>query len=110
MAHCLFKIIERDGRPFAWCAACQHGYPTLQLDPARHFRTCRTGRGESKAKIAECVHRGAKAIRWEPCASCCGTVRLAVLACAVHGECTVGKQIAGVKCCAKCKDIKATPG
>jgi hypothetical protein len=29
-----------------------------------------------------------------------------VFACSIHGECTIGKQLDGVKCCATCGDYE----
>jgi hypothetical protein len=43
-------------------------------------------------------------LRQESCPSCRGHVRLKVFACVVHGECTIGKAIAGLACCACCPD------
>jgi hypothetical protein len=52
---------------------------------------------------AACRHRGG-GLRQEVCPSCRGHVRLKVLACALHGECTVGRPLPGLACCATCPD------
>jgi hypothetical protein len=56
-----------------------------------------------------CRHRGEE-VRREPCRTCCGVVQLKVFACVVHGECTVGKALPGVACCATCADHEPQPG
>lgn len=50
-----------------------------------------------------CRHRGGE-VRQVQCQSCAGKVRLKVLSCAMHGECTVSKPAAGLACCEACPD------
>lgn len=50
-----------------------------------------------------CRHRGAVQ-REQPCSRCPGAVRLKVLACAKHGECTLTRALPGLACCATCAD------
>lgn len=56
---------------------------------------------------AACTHRGGE-LRRVGCASCGGNVQIKVLSCDIHGECTIGKRLAGVACCAGC--TSAFPG
>jgi hypothetical protein len=65
--------------------------------PVRPFAPTATG--------ASCVHRADDATRTETCPTCSGTVALKVFPCAVHGECTITRRVAGVAgCCATCTD------
>lgn len=54
-------------------------------------------------KAATCVYRG-DVLRQQECPTCCGNVRIKVLACEVHGECTLAKALDGVACCRGCRD------
>jgi hypothetical protein len=51
--------------------------------------------------VADCRHRGAE-LRQVECASCGGNVRIKVFACALFGECTLGKPLPGVPTCEAC--------
>ena len=56
------------------------------------------------AKQNSCAHRGDE-IRRVQCQSCTGSVMAKVMACSIHGECTLfSKPIEGVKACAGCSD------
>ncbi len=61
------------------------------------------------AAAADCPHRGAPTGETVPCKSCRGTVQLKVLACAVHGSCTVGRKVDGHACCQGCPDRPRAP-
>jgi hypothetical protein len=37
-------------------------------------------------------------------------VQVKVFACQIHGECAIGKQLAGIKCCAACEDYEQAAG
>jgi hypothetical protein len=52
-----------------------------------------------------CKHLGQEKRR-QKCTTCAGNVELKVLNCAEHGECTLGKKIDGVACCAGCSEYK----
>lgn len=54
---------------------------------------------------ALCAHRGAETRKVE-CPTCGGGVSLKVFACALHGECTIAKQVDGLACCATCPDYE----
>ena len=56
--------------------------------------------------LGRCIHRGDK-IRNQVCTSCPAKPRIKVFACAVHGECTIGKRLDGLACCAGCLDRAA---
>jgi len=58
--------------------------------------------------IRPCRHRG-EPVREETCPSCRGLVRLKVLACAVHKECTLSRVLPGLACCATCRDCEPPP-
>lgn len=54
-----------------------------------------------------CRERGSL-IREQPCSSCCGTVRVKVFACMIHGACTIGRHVDDLACCATCADYEAS--
>jgi hypothetical protein len=92
----------RECRVCFWCADASpagRAYRELWGEPE-------PGAAPGPARTSACVHRGAQA-REQACPSCRGHVRLKVFACAVHGECTVGKALAGLACCATCPDFAA---
>ncbi len=51
-----------------------------------------------------CPLRGEPTGETRDCPTCSGTVRIKLLACSLHGECTDSKLIAGVYCCRTCPD------
>lgn len=55
---------------------------------------------------ASCVYRGAE-LRQEGCDTC-GGVRAKIMACALHGECSLFKHDVGVQRCGDCKDRVST--
>lgn len=58
--------------------------------------------------VGPCPHLGAPTGETVECPTCFGRVRLKVLACTVHGRCTIGTRAAGVPgCCAGCPDRPA---
>lgn len=52
---------------------------------------------------SNCIHRGEETGR-EQCRSCSGTVMVKKFGCDLHGECTIGKVIEGIRCCNVCPD------
>lgn len=96
--------------PHIWCGICRHnkahgGVEGVDWFPGNLERPGK--RGASAAQSAAplpCPHRGADTGRRYRCGSCSGAVELKVLACSVHGACTVAKPAAGVACCATCPD------
>lgn len=65
---------------------------------------------ETDLKRSPCLHlRITDKIRLELCAPCAASrggasVKVAVVGCDIHGECTPLKKIDGVQCCAGCDD------
>jgi hypothetical protein len=52
-----------------------------------------------------CTHLGRATGATVACPSCRGTVALKLFTCAVHGQCTQAKAVAGIACCATCPDF-----
>jgi hypothetical protein len=50
------------------------------------------------SRMVVCPHRGAE-VRREVCTSCGGRVEIKIFSCAIHGECTIAKQLPGVHVC-----------
>lgn len=51
----------------------------------------------------DCRHLGV-VLRHQACETCQGEVKIKVLACGLHDECTIGKQLGELACCGACKD------
>jgi len=75
-------------------------------DPA--YRALWDAPGPDPGRTRSCRHRG-ETRREQECPTCRGVVRLKVFACELHGECTIGRSLAGVACCATCPDYEAGP-
>lgn len=97
--------------PAPFCCFCRWG-----RDPSptgRHHRSVWRAAGvcdlpEPMGKPATCRHLGEE-VRRQQCGTCRGVVQLKVFACAVHGECTLGKPAPGVKgCCEGCRERAPT--
>jgi|AGTN01.2.fsa_nt_gi hypothetical protein len=56
---------------------------------------------------AGCVHRGEQ-LRLQECPTCCGSVRVKVFACAIHGECVIEKNGLGLARCWTCPEFRAS--
>lgn len=68
-------------------------------------KTVKHGAARPKPR-GPCAHLGAE-FRREPCTGCKGKrTELKVFACAIHVECTLGKQLEGLACCATCPDYE----
>lgn len=52
-----------------------------------------------------CAHQGEE-LRRQECQTCSGRQQIKVFACPKHGECTIGKQLPGIACCATCGDYE----
>jgi hypothetical protein len=85
-----------------WHQLCQRRADYFQLWEESH------GPGQNlpppRDLSSACRHRG-EVSREQSCPSCRGLVRLKVFACALHGECTIGRPLADVACCASCGDF-----
>src|SRR4051812_45863093 len=85
----------------AYRRRCQEEAPDLPAAargtavPARRERPCR--------------HLGEEH-RQQECRTCRGQVRIKVLTCAVHTECSLAKLLPGVACCRTCPDYEPQPG
>jgi len=77
----------------------------------RRCGVVRTGRTPSYirqclvASLKLCMRIGAE-VRRELCPTCDGHVQIKVFACALHGECTLEKPLAGLATCASCSDYR----
>lgn len=58
------------------------------------------------APTASCVHLGPPTGAVAHCRSCQGHVQVKVCACAVHGQCTPARKVAGLPCCGTCPDYR----
>jgi len=108
---CRFTIIEKDGARWAWCEICAHGYKTDELDPAKHHRNCRPGRGVAGLQTyklepdppRECTRRGL-VVSGVMVESCCNAPpwKMAVYSCLERGQCTKDKAVDGIPFCGTC--------
>lgn len=55
-----------------------------------------------------CLHLGPE-LRRQECSTCQGKTEIKIFGCQVHGDCTIGKQIEALKCCAACPDYAPSP-
>lgn len=79
--------------------AC-HWCDLYRTDPA--YRALWDGTPGPPAPVL-CRHLGGPTGRVVGCPTCRGgTVKLKVMGCGVHGECTAGKAVAGLACCSGC--------
>lgn len=85
------QIANADSRKKWRCTIC--GTKAYAEDPQAVQHKCKP-RGK-------CSHLG-RELRREQCNTCAGRTEIKVLACDVHGECTIGKPIEDVACCAAC--------
>lgn len=96
MNRCVFKLIEGTQADYV-CQACGRVVERVPALPL--IADC--------GSDARCKHFGPELRRVE-CPTCCGSVKLKVFACAVHGESTMGQPIDGLACCAGC--LQFEPG
>lgn len=90
----------RDGCHLCWLYLTNHRYNRLWGGDGQV-----AGAVRATARVVPCRHRGAE-VRRQDCATCAGKVLLKVFACAVHGECTIGRQHDATACCATCPDYQ----
>jgi hypothetical protein len=101
-----------------WCERhqCEKSEYWWQLCRRREdwFRLWEQGRGpgQQPAAIGDsvstvCLHRG-PVLREVPCLACRGQVRVKVFGCRIHIECTLGRMLADVACCAACADFQSS--
>jgi hypothetical protein len=85
-----------DADPVAGCAFCSI------RDIPFHRQRWTTGTVPVSTAAPPCRHLGDPTGELVTCATCAGTVRLKLRACAVFTRCTEGKAVAGVACCVGC--------
>lgn len=84
----VLKIAKRDGE---WLELTDEQMAALAV---YHF---------NKPLRGPCAQLGKSTGATVECPTCNGKVHLKLFACAVHGQCTTGKRVAGVACCdARC--------
>ena len=98
--NCVFEPFVHRGvaaKAVSKCVTCgrfiNHGIgvrPTLELE-------CKPA---SEPRL-DCRYLG-NAVRCQQCESCQGTVRIKIRACELYGECTIGKKLDSIACCAMC--------
>jgi hypothetical protein len=102
------EIHKRSGRQILRCQrpGCKvFGLMPPSGDPANLINTM----GCEAFAPGPCDHLGAE-VRREDCTGCKGKrTQIKIFDCAVHGECSIGKKLDGVACCAGCKDFATTP-
>jgi hypothetical protein len=107
LIYCPYEKLP-DGR---WkCPLCKdiaRAYPKPPLRACPRLQTDEGKQLVSERVKTPCVHRGAIARRLVNCHSCPGDTDIKVFGCAIYRECTIGKQLAGIKCCASCGDYEA---
>lgn len=100
MPLCQFEIVEvlPDGKSRLRCAGC--AAEILVRAAATVRRVCRV------APIGHCQFLGAFA-RLAPCPTCRGNVQVKVYDCALLGQSTLSRAVAGVSCCATCAHFQS---
>jgi hypothetical protein len=75
-----------------------------QLPP----RIAALARAKHRPKRGPCEHRG-DLLGYQECETCRGTTKIKLFACALHGQCTLGRKLEGIACCApgQCGDYLA---
>ena len=104
MTHCVWNI----DAPETGIYVCQNcSQRPVKIPPSQRVnypkRLCKEPPGP-------CAHLG-DSTRQQECDSCACKTRIKVFACAVFGECTLGKNLDGLACCAGCGEYepKETP-
>lgn len=110
MKRCLLRAIKRrspDGRVLCFCDACGRTCK-IKGDPAKFGRMCvKPGDGPvripAQARVP-CQHLGKPTGAMQECDTCRGKAKIKLFACAVHGQCSIGKALPGIATCASCQD------
>lgn len=90
-----------------WECESREATPPIRRSSGRKQASVRQLKASAKASTL-CIYRGDE-VRRVFCPTCCGGgVQVKVFSCEIHGECTIGKQIGDVKCCAGCLDCKVS--
>jgi len=89
-------------------AECEAYRQMLRKRPRPGTTTMKSSANGHVAKLPTakppCIHLGAPTGEMKQCKSCSGTVNLKLLACSMHGTCTPGKKVDGVRFCGECSD------
>lgn len=88
------------------CVCCQRYYP---LDAEVEDCSQECGDVPALRVPGPCRHLG-RELRLEKCATCKTATQIKVFACARHGECTLGKLLPNLACCAGCRDYFSLAG
>jgi hypothetical protein len=102
MNQCRFNPVgepDENGKRLMRCEQCGK---ECRATTAGVNAKCRKGR----RPYSPCLHRG-ESTRQQECDSCAGKTRIKIFACAIHGECTIGKKLESLACCAGCKDYQS---
>lgn len=79
-----------------WCPVCKRPFSErVRRDTPPPPRNCTDN--------VPCEYLGAP-VGTQECQGCRGTVRIKLFACEVHGQCTLGKRLDMLACCAQCGD------
>jgi hypothetical protein len=90
---------DAKGRRKVKCVRCGRVAGPTSDPPERIVARCK-----ATPTPSPCSHLGAET-RQQPCDSCNGgKTRIKIFACAIHGECTIGKRLDGLACCSGCGD------
>jgi hypothetical protein len=109
MPQTLCECLESGFCPRHRCVKPPHWHH-LCLTHSGYFQLWEEGRGPGQNLLPTrdltrpCSHRG-ELRREEKCPSCGGVVHLKVFGCGLHNECTIGRLVAGLACCASCAEF-----
>ncbi len=87
------------------CNKCGHEQSWTGFDPGVvRCSTC-DKRKPMPSPPNRCIHLGSRN-RFQECPCCNGRVQIAIMACEVHGECSLGMKLPDIACCQACEDFK----
>ena len=88
--------------PVEFCLKCPYVDHEYQAEPPRG----RIELAPRQDRSLPCIHRGQLTGERIDCKTCSGHVSLLVLACKIHGSCTMAKAVPDKACCAVCGDYQ----
>lgn len=105
--NCKFSLIgdADDGKKLHRCSRCNVEVRVRTDNSQKIYLRC--GMSVRKTNSGRCKHLGDE-LRRQECPSCKGTVQVKVMGCAMFGECTIGKDLPGIECCAACSRHEPT--
>jgi len=100
------------GAPYARGRDCPHCWAWHHRPEVRRARggdpaECTPVRPGPVVALPPCRHLGAPTGEVRPCQGCATVHQVAVMACVIHGICSVDKLLSGIACCAICKQREA---